>query len=75
MYILFVFVLFFLIQQAHIPASIMVVLEGEKKPEPTPVEPAAEKEVTDGDREFFLTHLCLFIVNDILLLKSRCLIK
>lgn len=43
----------------------MVVLEGEKKPEPTPVEPAADKEVTDGDREFFLTHLCLFIVNDI----------
>lgn len=33
----------------------MVVLEGEKKPEPTPVEPVTEKEVTD---EFFLTHLC-----------------
>uniref|UniRef100_A0A3Q3XMB3 Uncharacterized protein n=1 Tax=Mola mola TaxID=94237 RepID=A0A3Q3XMB3_MOLML len=36
-------------QQAHIPASIMVVLEGEKKPEPKPVEPVVEKEVTDGD--------------------------
>lgn len=31
----------------------MVVLEGEKKPEPKPVEPVAEKEVTDEDREGF----------------------
>lgn len=54
----FIIILFFFIQQAHIPASIMVVLEGEKKPEPKPVEPVAEKEVTDEDREFFLTHLC-----------------
>nr|XP_046259293.1 symplekin [Scatophagus argus] len=32
-------------QQAHIPASIMVVLEGEKKPEPKPAEPVVEKEM------------------------------
>lgn len=32
-------------QQAHIPASIMLVLEGEKKPEPKPVEPVVEKEM------------------------------
>lgn len=47
-----IIIILFLTQQAHIPASIMVVLEGEKKPEPTPVEPTAEKEVTDEDREF-----------------------
>ncbi|XP_070832200.1 symplekin [Chaetodon trifascialis] len=32
-------------QQAHIPASIMSVLEGDKKPEPKPVEPVMEKKV------------------------------
>lgn len=32
-------------QQAHIPASIMSVLEGDKKPEPKPVEPVVEKKV------------------------------
>ncbi|XP_037542194.1 symplekin [Nematolebias whitei] len=32
-------------QQAHIPASIMAVLEANKKPEPKPVEPIVEKEV------------------------------
>ncbi|KAM3607486.1 uncharacterized protein V6R79_008597 [Siganus canaliculatus] len=32
-------------QQAHIPSSIMSVLEGDKKPEPKPVEPVAEKEM------------------------------
>ncbi|CAN9498009.1 unnamed protein product [Ophioblennius macclurei] len=33
-------------QQAHIPASIMTVLEANKKPEPKPIEPVVEKEVT-----------------------------
>uniref|UniRef100_A0A673AWW9 Symplekin n=1 Tax=Sphaeramia orbicularis TaxID=375764 RepID=A0A673AWW9_9TELE len=33
-------------QQAHIPASIMAVLEANKKPEPKPVEPVPEKEAT-----------------------------
>lgn len=33
-------------QQAHIPASIMTVLEANKKPEPKPVEPVPEKEAT-----------------------------
>lgn len=32
-------------QQAHIPASIMSVLEANKKPEPNPVEPVVEREV------------------------------
>ncbi|TNN48129.1 Symplekin [Liparis tanakae] len=32
-------------QQAHIPASLMVVLEAHKKPEPEPVEPVVEKEM------------------------------
>ncbi|XP_026232871.1 symplekin [Anabas testudineus] len=32
-------------QQAHIPASIMAVLEANKKPEPKPVEPVMEKEI------------------------------
>uniref|UniRef100_A0A7N6FD30 Symplekin n=1 Tax=Anabas testudineus TaxID=64144 RepID=A0A7N6FD30_ANATE len=32
-------------QQAHIPASIMAVLEANKKPEPKPVEPVMEKEL------------------------------
>ncbi|XP_019132166.2 symplekin [Larimichthys crocea] len=32
-------------QQAHIPASIMSVLEADKKPEPKPVEPVVEKEM------------------------------
>lgn len=32
-------------QQAHIPASIMSVLEANKKPEPKPVEPVVEKEM------------------------------
>ncbi|XP_034550306.1 symplekin [Notolabrus celidotus] len=32
-------------QQAHIPTSIMTVLEANKKPEPQPVEPVEEKEV------------------------------
>lgn len=32
-------------QQAHIPASIMTVLEANKKPEPKPVEPVVEKEM------------------------------
>uniref|UniRef100_A0A8C4HUP8 Symplekin n=1 Tax=Dicentrarchus labrax TaxID=13489 RepID=A0A8C4HUP8_DICLA len=36
-------------QQAHIPASIMAVLEADKKPEPKPVEPDVEKEVTYKD--------------------------
>ncbi|MED6235628.1 hypothetical protein ATANTOWER_030495 [Ataeniobius toweri] len=31
-------------QQAHIPTSVMVVLEANKKPEPKPVEPVMEKE-------------------------------
>ncbi|XP_029936915.1 symplekin [Myripristis murdjan] len=31
-------------QQAHIPASIMSVLEANKKPEPKPVEPVVERE-------------------------------
>ncbi|KAM4731389.1 symplekin [Anableps anableps] len=31
-------------QQAHIPTSVMAVLEANKKPEPKPAEPAAEKE-------------------------------
>uniref|UniRef100_A0A672F706 Symplekin n=1 Tax=Salarias fasciatus TaxID=181472 RepID=A0A672F706_SALFA len=33
-------------QQAHIPSSIMAVLEANKKPEPKPVEPVMEKEVS-----------------------------
>lgn len=37
----------FLLQQAHIPASIMEVLEVNKKEEPKPEEAAVEKEVTD----------------------------
>ncbi|XP_075886675.1 symplekin [Nelusetta ayraudi] len=37
-------------QQAHIPASIMMVLEGEKKAEPKPVEPVVEKEAMDEDK-------------------------
>ncbi|CAJ1078692.1 symplekin [Xyrichtys novacula] len=32
-------------QQTHIPASIMSVLEANKKPEPKPVEPVIEKEI------------------------------
>lgn len=40
-------------QQAHIPASIMVVLEGEKKAEPKPVEPVMEKEAMDEDKMVF----------------------
>uniref|UniRef100_A0AAQ5ZCJ3 Symplekin C-terminal domain-containing protein n=1 Tax=Amphiprion ocellaris TaxID=80972 RepID=A0AAQ5ZCJ3_AMPOC len=32
-------------QQAHIPASIMAVLEANKKPEPKPAKPVMEKEV------------------------------
>uniref|UniRef100_UPI0037E7222D symplekin isoform X1 n=1 Tax=Semicossyphus pulcher TaxID=241346 RepID=UPI0037E7222D len=36
-------------QQAHIPASIMSVLEVNKKPEPKPEEPVVEDEVTDED--------------------------
>ncbi|KAF3695155.1 Symplekin [Channa argus] len=32
-------------QQAHIPSSIMAVLEANKKPEPKPVEPVVEKEI------------------------------
>ncbi|XP_062287586.1 symplekin [Scomber scombrus] len=36
---------FTLHQQAHIPASIMAVLEVNKKPEPKPVEPSEEKEI------------------------------
>ncbi|XP_042281920.1 symplekin [Thunnus maccoyii] len=36
---------FTLHQQAHIPASIMSVLEVNKKPEPKPVEPVEEKEI------------------------------
>lgn len=40
-------------QQAHIPASIMVVLEGEKKAEPKPVEPVVEKEAMDEDKMVF----------------------
>ncbi|XP_056290962.1 symplekin [Pseudoliparis swirei] len=36
---------FTLHQQAHIPASLMVVLEAHKKPEPKPVEPVVEKEM------------------------------
>lgn len=32
-------------QQAHIPVSIMSVLEAHKKPEPKPVEPVVEKEM------------------------------
>ena len=37
-----------MLQQAHIPASVMAVLEFNiKKPEPEPVEPAVEKEVMD----------------------------
>lgn len=37
----------FSLQQAHIPASIMAVLEANKKPEPKPLEPVVEMEVTD----------------------------
>ncbi|KAM7380888.1 hypothetical protein PAMP_004158 [Pampus punctatissimus] len=40
---------FTLHQQAHIPASIMSVLEVNKKPEPKPAEPLEEKEVTVPD--------------------------
>ncbi|KAM7407857.1 hypothetical protein PAMA_003564 [Pampus argenteus] len=40
---------FTLHQQAHIPASIMSVLEVNKKPEPKPAEPVEEKEVTVPD--------------------------
>nr|XP_057938563.1 symplekin [Doryrhamphus excisus] len=32
-------------QQAHIPASIMSVVEASKKPEPQPVEPVSKKEI------------------------------
>ncbi|XP_061774489.1 symplekin isoform X2 [Nerophis ophidion] len=32
-------------QQAHIPASIMSVLEASKKPEPQPVQPVSKKEI------------------------------
>uniref|UniRef100_A0AAQ4R1J0 Symplekin n=1 Tax=Gasterosteus aculeatus aculeatus TaxID=481459 RepID=A0AAQ4R1J0_GASAC len=35
--------------QSHIPASIMLVLEAHKKPEPKPVEAVVEKEVTNED--------------------------
>uniref|UniRef100_A0A7N8Y782 Symplekin n=1 Tax=Mastacembelus armatus TaxID=205130 RepID=A0A7N8Y782_9TELE len=43
-------------QQAHIPASIMAVLEAHKKTEPKPVEPVMEKEVTYRDAAH--TSLC-----------------
>ena len=37
-----------MLQQAHIPASVMAVLEfNMKKPEPEPLEPVVEKEVMD----------------------------
>lgn len=34
-------------QQAHIPASIVAVLEANKKPQPKPAQPVVEKEVMD----------------------------
>lgn len=36
-------------QQAHIPGSIMAVLEANKKPEPKPAEPVVETDVTDQE--------------------------
>uniref|UniRef100_A0AAQ5ZPI2 Symplekin n=1 Tax=Amphiprion ocellaris TaxID=80972 RepID=A0AAQ5ZPI2_AMPOC len=50
-------------QQAHIPASIMAVLEANKKPEPKPAKPVMEKEVTGKKmlHMFFLNTHDLFL--------------
>lgn len=45
------------LQQAHIPTSIMMVLEGEKKPEPKSVESVMEIETMDGDK-MVLSNRC-----------------
>uniref|UniRef100_A0A667ZZF0 Symplekin scaffold protein n=1 Tax=Myripristis murdjan TaxID=586833 RepID=A0A667ZZF0_9TELE len=66
-------------QQAHIPASIMSVLEANKKPEPKPVEPVVEREVTDdfsgvqfrrlthktspGNMSFLIKHINKHIIS------------
>uniref|UniRef100_A0A672FC54 Symplekin n=1 Tax=Salarias fasciatus TaxID=181472 RepID=A0A672FC54_SALFA len=54
----------FLSQQAHIPSSIMAVLEANKKPEPKPVEPVMEKEVSVFKCLESALSMGLSIVND-----------
>lgn len=44
----------------------MVVLEGDKKPEPKPVEPVMEKEVTDEDMTHEACHM-LFSAMSVLI--------
>lgn len=49
---------FSLKQQAHIPSSIMVVLEANKKPEPQPLDQVEEKQVPDDNSaDIFLVWL------------------
>lgn len=50
-------------QQAHIPASVMAVLEANKKPEPEPMEPVVETEVEPPTAITAITAITAMTVN------------